>query len=200
MPLPPFLPLPALPRIVIVYAHARPHASRINGMLVDAARTLPNVMVQDLYETYPDFSIDVAKEQVMLEAADLVVTQYPVQWYSMPALLKEWLDTVFEAGWAYGKDGTALQGKGYWPVLTTGSVAGAYRPNGTHRHPFEAFLPALRQTAHLCGMQWLQPLVFHGAHHATQSEVVAHADRYVEMLASYPHWGNGSTDARADGK
>ena len=173
------------PRILVLYAHAMPHASRVNRAMIDAVRALPDVTVRDLYETYPDFHIDVAAEQALLDAADLIVFQHPVQWYSMPALMKEWLDVVLEAGYAYGEGGNALRGKGYLLCVSTGSPAAAYREDGPHGLPFDAFLPQFRQTARLCGMVWQPPLVLHGAHLVSSEEVVAHVARYVERLTAY---------------
>lgn len=181
--------MPSAPRILILYAHAMPHASRVNRAMIDAARALPNVTVRDLYETYPDFHVDVAAEQALLDAADLVVFQHPIQWYSMPALMKEWLDVVLEAGYAYGEGGNALRGKGYCLCVTTGSPAAAYRADGLHSLAFEAFLPQFRQTAWLCGMGWQPPLVLHGAHQVTGDEVAAHVARYVALLKDYPDAG-----------
>lgn len=178
------------PRILILFAHAMPHTSRVNRAMIEAARTLPNVTVQDLYETYPDFHIDVPREQALLEEADVVVFQHPVQWYGMPALMKEWVDVVLEAGWAYGKDATALKGKGFWLVITTGGAADTYHENGAHGFPFSAFLPPFRQTAQFCGMHWLPPLVMHGAHLASSGEVDAHVARYLRMLSTYPDWAD----------
>ena len=179
--------MPSAPRILILYAHAMPHASRVNRAMIDAARALPNVTVRDLYETYPDFHV--AAEQALLDAADLVVFQHPIQWYSMPALMKEWLDVVLEAGYAYGEGGNALRGKGYCLCVTTGSPAAAYRADGLHSLAFEAFLPQFRQTAWLCGMGWQPPLVLHGAHQVTGDEVAAHVARYVALLKDYPDAG-----------
>lgn len=44
---------------------------------------------------------DVAAEQVRIERADALVLVYPVYWWSMPGLLKGWIDRVFANGWAY---------------------------------------------------------------------------------------------------
>lgn len=44
---------------------------------------------------------DVAAEQSRLDRADALVLVYPVYWWSMPAVLKGWLDRVFTRGWAY---------------------------------------------------------------------------------------------------
>ena len=44
-----------------------------------AAQALARVQVQDLYSSYPDYSIDVAAEQTALEKARLVVLLHPIQ-------------------------------------------------------------------------------------------------------------------------
>lgn len=175
-------------RILILYAHARPQRSRINRRMAQAAGTLPNVQVRDLYETYPDFDIDVQQEQALLTNADLVVFQHPIQWYGMPALLKEWVDVVLEEGWAYGPGGEALRGKDFWLAASTGGVHESYREDGQHGHPFTAFLPPFRQTAQLCGMNWLPPHILHGAQQSDDAALAMHVDAYVERLRTYPHW------------
>ncbi|KQN30266.1 hypothetical protein ASF00_05655 [Sphingomonas sp. Leaf34] len=47
---------------------------------------------------------DVRKEQQRLDRADHLILVYPVYWWSMPALLKGWIDRVFVAGWAFDED------------------------------------------------------------------------------------------------
>ena len=44
---------------------------------------------------------DVLAEQARLDDADALVLVYPIYWWSMPALLKGWIDRVFSNGWAY---------------------------------------------------------------------------------------------------
>ncbi|WP_065572136.1 NAD(P)H-dependent oxidoreductase [Microbacterium oleivorans] len=48
---------------------------------------------------YPD---DVAAEIARVERADHLVLVFPVFWWSMPAVLKGWIDRVFVNGWAFG--------------------------------------------------------------------------------------------------
>lgn len=176
------------PQILVLYAHPAHHRSRVNRRLFEEAKQLPNVRAHDLYQTYPDFHIDVEYEQELLTQSDLIVFQHPMFWYSMPALLKEWVDVVFEHGWAYGHEGHALRGKDFWLVATTGGSTASYSTEGYHRRPFADFLPPYQQTAFLCGMRWNEPLVFHGARRANDAEIGAHALRYVELLARYPAW------------
>ncbi|MEL1265571.1 NAD(P)H-dependent oxidoreductase [Pseudoxanthomonas putridarboris] len=47
---------------------------------------------------------DVLAEQARLDRADALVLVYPVYWWSMPGLLKGWIDRVFTNGWAYDED------------------------------------------------------------------------------------------------
>ncbi len=47
---------------------------------------------------------DVAAEQARLDRADALVLAFPVYWWSMPGLLKGWIDRVFTNGWAYDED------------------------------------------------------------------------------------------------
>ncbi|WP_349956381.1 NAD(P)H-dependent oxidoreductase [Rhizobium sp. ZPR3] len=44
---------------------------------------------------------DVVAEQARIDRADALVLVYPVYWWSMPGLLKGWIDRVFSNGWAY---------------------------------------------------------------------------------------------------
>ncbi len=54
---------------------------------------------------------DVVAEQARLDRADHLVLVYPVYWWSMPALLKGWIERVFVSGWAFdeGEDGAIVK-------------------------------------------------------------------------------------------
>jgi glutathione-regulated potassium-efflux system ancillary protein KefF len=173
--------------IYVLAAHPNWRESRVNRLLRDVANSSPRTQVCDLYGTYADYSIDVAAEQARLQAAKLVVMLHPIHWYSMPPLMKLWLDDVLTYGWAYG-GGTALAGKDLWLVATTGGGEETYHPQGYNRYFFDAFLPPYEQTAALCGMRFLPPLIFHGAHRATNADVAAHVEVFRERLQSYPAW------------
>ena len=174
--------------IYVLAAHPHWRDSRVNRQLLAAARAVPGVEVTDLYGSYPDFSIDVEAEQARLAKASLVVLLHPIQWYSAPPLQKLWFDDVLSYGWAYGRGGTALQGKDCWLVATTGGPEASYHPQSYNRYFFDAFLPPYEQTAALCGMRFLPPLVLHGAHRVGAAELQAHADTFVHRLGSYPDW------------
>lgn len=181
------------PEVLVLVAHPQLEQSRVNRALMRAAGEVAaaskgRVEVRDLYALYPDYLIDVKTEQAVLKSARLVVWQHPVHWYAMPPLMKLWLDEVLAFGWAYGPGGSALQGKDLWLALSTGGAEDAYRPEGYNRYFFDAFLPPVEQTAALCGMRFLPPLVLHGAHRIGAAAIAEHARVYAERLASYPAW------------
>jgi NAD(P)H dehydrogenase (quinone) len=68
------------------------------------------------------FPADVLAEQARLDRADALVLVFPVYWWSMPALMKGWIDRVFSNGWAY--DDSSGQGVlkklGHLPIHLVG--------------------------------------------------------------------------------
>ncbi len=176
--------------ILVLVAHPQLEHSRVTRTLMRAAAgaAAQRVAVRDLYALYPDYLIDIAAEQTLLEAARLVVWLHPIHWYSLPPLMKLWLDDVFVFGWAYGPGGTALRGKDLWLAASTGGTAAAYRPDGYNRYFFDAFMHPHEQTAALCGMRWLPPLVLHGAHRVDDATLAAHAAVFADKLRSWPAW------------
>lgn len=169
-------------RILILFAHPALERSRVNRRLIHAVHDLEGVTVHDLYEAYPDFEIDVARDQALCEQHDLIVLHHPFYWYSTPALLKEWMDLVLEFGWAYGPGGEALAGKEALSVVTTGGRRESYCVEGGNHFTMREFLVPLEQTARLCGMNYLPPLVLHGTHRIGPLEIEAAAAEYRAAL------------------
>ncbi len=201
-------PTPAGPDVLVITAHPQMQDSRVNRRLMKRAREAgaqaaapaqassssssstpaARIVVRDLYALYPDYLIDVAAEQALLTPARLVVWQHPIHWYSMPPLMKLWVDEVLTFGWAYGPGGNALRGKDLWLVATTGGPEDSYHPESYNRYRFDAFLPPYEQTAALCGMRFLPPLLLHGAHQVGDVDVEVHEAVFAQRLSSHPDW------------
>ena len=167
---------------LILFTHPALETSQANRALIEAVKDVEGVTFHDLYEEYPDFQIDIAREQALMEAHGRIVWQHPFFWYSTPALMKEWFDVVLEYGWAYGHEGTALHGKRVKSVITTGGGEDAYCKKGHNRYPVTELLRPLEQTAVLCGMEWLEPLVFYNALHLDAAELRKAGERYRDWL------------------
>jgi glutathione-regulated potassium-efflux system ancillary protein KefG len=149
-------------RVLIQFAHPALQKSRINRRLIAAAQNLENVTINDLYEEYPDFFVDVKREQELLLSHDIIVFQHPFYWYSGPALLKQWEDLVLRYGFAYGAQGTKLEGKWALTAMTTGSPLSSYQRDGHHYFTMRELLAPFEQTFRFCGMRYLPPFVISG--------------------------------------
>lgn len=79
-------------------------------------RFTANDIAVHLREAAP--TADIVAEQARIGRADALVLVYPVYWWSMPGLLKGWIDRVFTNGWAYseGPDGRLEKRLGHLPV------------------------------------------------------------------------------------
>ncbi|MEQ1565009.1 MAG: NAD(P)H-dependent oxidoreductase [Myxococcota bacterium] len=178
------------PRVLVLFCHPRSDRSRVNAALREAIQDLHGVTVHDLYEAYPDAAIDVVFEQDLLLRHRAIVFQHPFYWYSVPPLLKEWLDVVLEWGFAYGRGGTKLRGKALLQALTTGGGAASYVEGGPNRFTIPQLLAPMEQTAHLCGLEWQEPFVVHGTHRLDATEIASRAAAYRTVIARLAERGD----------
>lgn len=169
---------------LVLLDHPDLEHSRINAALADAARELPGVTLNDLHAEYPHRVIDVAREQRLVREHSLIVFQFPFHWYSVPSLLKQWMDEVLLKGFAYDGALPLLTGKTLQVVTSTGGVEEAYRDGGFHRYPMSALLAPLENTANRTGMAWAPPLVLHDVRGVTSLQLTEHIERYRDLLAS----------------
>lgn len=171
-----------MPAVLHLLAHPGLATSRVNAAMWAAARGIAGVTRADLYAQYPRHNIDIAAEQARLVAHEVIVLQFPLFWYSGPALLKDWIDLTLEHGFAYGTGGDRLHGKILHLAVTTGGTAAAYAPGGHNHHEIRTFLTLFEQTARLSGMRFAAPYVLHGALRADPAD---HAAGFARLLAAW---------------
>lgn len=152
--------------------------SRINATLANAAQQA-GYEVRDMYQLYPDFKIDVAKEQAILAQTDRIVLQFPIYWYQTPALVKQWFDDVLTYGWAYGSTGKALQGK---EVLLAVSF-GANKEDYTSLGRFHITVDEVLKPTYHTGLKFLTPFVITGAMQLNEASLDRRAKSFVEILS-----------------
>ncbi|WP_194774613.1 glutathione-regulated potassium-efflux system oxidoreductase KefF [Pararhodonellum marinum] len=169
-------------QILIILAHPKFEHSVVNRALIDAVKNLEGVRIQDLYELYPDFNIDVQREQELLFGSEVLVWHHPLYWYSAPPLLKQWIDLVLEFGWAYGPRGIYLSNKLVLSAVTSGGPQESYSAHGKHGHTFGDFLLPFAQTAKLCRMQYLPFFHVGGTHKINAKELDEAASQYRNLL------------------
>lgn len=171
-------------KILILFAHPALEKSRVHSQMLKHIRHLDGITFHDLYEAYPDFDIDVKREQELLLRHDLIIWQHPFYWYSSPAIIKQWQDLVLEHGWAYGSGGNMLEGKKILNAISCGGPAAAYAKGGRNRFTIRQLLAPFDQTAVLCKMKYLPPFVVHGTHRLSQQDILLHSVQYEQLLAA----------------
>ena len=161
------------------YAHPGHIKSRTNSVMNDRAAAVTGITKVDLFADYPRYNIDIDKEQARLLAHDVILFQFPLFWYSCPALMKEWIDLVLEHGFAFGENGDKLKDKLFVLAITTGGPQDAYAPDGYQLHALQSFLTPFQQTARLCQMRYVAPYV---QYDALRQNPAAHADGFATLL------------------
>jgi general stress protein 14 len=166
--------------LVLVF-HPNMAASRVNRALAERAESLgDDVVVHRMYDLYPGFRIDIAAEQQAMEAADRIVLQFPMYWFSSPPLLKKWEDDVLTYGWAYGSTGNALAGKELLVACSPGSSK--YGRESDYIYTVHEFLRPFQASANLCSLTYLKPFLTIGAMAISDEDLAKRVEDYETTL------------------
>ena len=170
-------------KVLVLYAHPSQHRSEVNQPLFEVAGQVDGVTAVDLYGEYPLFNIDIEKEQRRLVEHDVVIFQFPLFWYSTPAILKEWQDLVLEYGFAYGREGKALFGKTFLCAISAGGGEDAYQTDGYNHFTIAELLQPIEQMARLTGMTYLAPFALFGSRNAAEEDRIGtHIAQWRKLL------------------
>ncbi|MGT2429003.1 NAD(P)H-dependent oxidoreductase [Cupriavidus basilensis] len=125
---------------------------------------------------------DILGELEKLEWADLVIFNFPIYWFSMPAILKGWVDRVLISGKCYGGmrfyDRGGLRGKKAMLAMTIGGQPHMLTDGGIHGALDDMLRPILQGTLAYTGMTVLPPFV---AHHVPYIK----PEQRAELLEQY---------------
>lgn len=125
---------------------------------------------------------DVAAEQAKLKWADMLIVQYPLWWFSTPAILKGWFDRILAAGWAYRVTDPAnpkrtlrygegnMTGKRAMQIVTTGASAPSLGPRGVAGDINDLLFPVNYGVFWYTGMSPLPAHVIHGANRVSPED------------------------------
>jgi NAD(P)H dehydrogenase (quinone) len=108
-------------------------------------------------------SPDILDELEKLQRADLIIFNFPIYWFSMPAILKGWVDRVLISGLCYGGmrfyNRGGLKGKKAMLAVTIGGQPHMLCEGGIHGGLEEMLRPILQGTLGYTGMTVLPPFV-----------------------------------------
>jgi NAD(P)H dehydrogenase (quinone) len=139
---------------------------------------------------------DIAAEQQKIMWADTILIQFPLWWFSVPAILKGWFDRILAAGWAYRVpdpsnparslrygDGN-LKGKRGMLIVTTGATAASLGPRGVAGDIDDLLFPVNYGIFWYTGISALKPHVIHGANRVSAEEYERLERAFAARLAT----------------
>jgi len=171
-------------KTLIILAHPDINNSNVNKRWETELIQYPNeIAIHELYKEYPDWNINVEKEQRLLEAHDHIIFQFPLYWYSYPPLLKKWLDDVFTHGWAYGSKGNKLRDKKFGIALSIGDKKENYLPTGSVSFSVdEVITPFKASVKHVGAIVYPHFAVFGSSFQASDEEINRSAKDYIDYI------------------
>lgn len=155
-------------------------------------RTRPDYLVYALEQRHGHASgtlaPDIQAELDKLVWADLVIFNFPLYWFSVPAIMKGWIDRVLVSGLCYGGtrfyDKGGLAGKRAMVTLTLGGQPHMLQPGGVHDDLLDMLRPLLRGTLAYVGMTVLPPFVAYHVPYIEPQARTALLDDYRARLRS----------------
>ncbi|MEW6484879.1 MAG: NAD(P)H-dependent oxidoreductase [Pseudomonadota bacterium] len=170
-------------KTMLILAHPKFDESVVNRILIDKLMLNSDIYLNNLSERYKSERLDVEREQRLLTEHERIIFQFPLYWYSYPAILKQWIDDVFTPGFAYGRKGnllgTHLVGKQFSIVTTVGGVEPMYIPGGIIGSSVNELLRHLQATIEYVGGIYTYPHFIYG------SAFVKNEGHLKENLKSY---------------
>lgn len=132
------------------------------------------------------FDCQIEKALEDLEWCDLLILQFPLWWFSVPAIMKGWIDRVMAKGIAYGGgrwyDRGGFTGRRALLSLTTAAYPEMYSPNGINGAMDVILWPLQHGVLRFCGFEALSPHIIWTATYSDDATRGAAMDRYRERL------------------
>lgn len=144
---------------------------------------------EELYATETDgFAEEIQAEIDKLDWCDVLIFQFPLWWFSVPAILKGWVDRVFAMGRIYGGgkwyDNGVFKGKRAMLSVTTGGTQATYSKLGLNGHLDTILYPINHGILRFVGFDVLPPFVVWSAARITPQERQTYLDVYKQRLLS----------------
>jgi NAD(P)H dehydrogenase (quinone) len=142
---------------------------------------------QKLASQRSSFAPDILAELDKLIACDLLILQFPLWWFSVPAIMKGWIDRVFVNGTVYGGGGKrfdqgGLKGRRAMLAMTTGCSPEMMAPAGLLGDRDIVLWHLQHGTFGYSGLQVLQPFVGWGLQYTDEASRAEYLDAYAERL------------------
>jgi len=132
------------------------------------------------------FIHEIEQEQQKVEWCDLMIWQFPLWWFSVPGILKGWVDRVFAMGRFYGQgkvyENGIFTGKKAILSLTTGGAEDTYQKDGFHGDINGILRHIHRGMLQFTGFSVLRPHIVYGPARQTDLQRKEELERWSKRL------------------
>ena len=150
-------------KLTVILAHKDYENSIANKTIMKhLQKEFPDSPIRNISMLYPNFDIDVAAEQENLLESDVILFQFPINWFNVPSILKHWMDVVLTSGFAYGGGGDKLRGKTVLLSATAGGNKESYTPIGHMHFHLHPLLYNIECSVYYCQMNFADPILGYG--------------------------------------
>ena len=133
------------------------------------------------------FNDNLKDEMEKLEWCDILIFNFPLWWFSLPAILKGWVDRVFAMGFVYGAgkgtyENGVFKNKTAFVTMTTGGPEQSYAIDGKNGDIDTILFPIHHGMFYFTGMTVLAPFISWGPSRASENELKSELGRYKAYL------------------
>lgn len=137
--------------------------------------------------THDGFARDIQAEMDKLFWCDVLILQFPLWWFGLPAILKGWVDRVFASGgriYGGGKwyDHGVFVGKRAMCSVTIGGREPMYSERGLNGRISEILFPVNHGILYFTGFTVIEPFLVHAPARRSDEERAAYLSRYRELV------------------
>src|ERR1700757_274021 len=165
-----------------------PVSDRRNFVTVDNPQYYRQQSEEAYAAAHDGFAADIQAEMDKLFRCDVLILQFPLWWFGLPAILKGWIDRVFASGGrTYGGgrwyDRGVFRGKRAMCSVTIGGAAPTYSESGLNGPISGILFPINHGMLYFTGFTVIEPFLVHAPVRMTGTERAAALERYRERVA-----------------
>ena len=165
-------------KTIVIVGHPHYENSNTQPFLHEAAKKYSNVTWHVVTDKF-----NVAAEQALLKQYDRIILQFPLYWYSMPAILKNWLDEVLTVKFATGNQ-FSLSSKELGLVITLGSKSSNFQAGGPEKFTISELMRPIEALANKLKMTYLPILPIYQFLYLQPTQQAALYIKYQQYLTS----------------
>lgn len=179
----------AMKNLAVEVLQAQGHAVRVSDLYAQGFNPVASAAdfgsrADDTYLVYAleqrhnhgngTLAADIQAELERVRWADLILFNFPLYWFGMPAIMKGWIDRVFVSGYCYGGkriyDRGGLRGKRAMLAISLGGQRHMFGPEAVHGELSTLLQPIHRGMLAYVGLEVLPPFVAYHVPYITEAE------------------------------